>query len=134
MPWGVVVLLGILALLASAPMAYAIKPGVSGRIRDEMAPVMDVVPFVWRLHRLGTPTLTSVEDGEHSVGSKHYQGLALDWRLEGIAPGLHMTLRDDIAAMLPPGFDVLYEYPGAAKTSVTWPASVRHIHIEWDPK
>lgn len=133
MPWGWLALLAVLAVLGASSMAYSIKPGVSGRIRDEMLPVLNVVPLVWRLHRLGVPTLTSIEDGQHSANSKHYEGLALDWRLDGIAPSLHPQLRSEIAELLP-GFDVIYEYPGAARTAITWPSPVRHLHIEWDPK
>ena len=58
--------------------------------------------------------ITSLRDGNHSVGSLHYDGLAFDMRYpDGI-------LFEDIKKALGPGWDVVYEDT--------------HIHCEYDPK
>lgn len=72
------------------------------------------------LHRLATGkelVITSLRDGKHKTGSKHYSGEAADLRI-------HYLPRPDIwsnelAAKVGPDFDVLLEGD--------------HIHVEYDP-
>lgn len=69
-------------------------------------------------------TITSWNDGTHSTGSLHYKDAAFDCRTKDL-PDLatKQKIRDDIVAILPPGFDVLLEYIGTEN---------EHIHIEAD--
>lgn len=114
-------------------MSFAVKTGVTGVIRDEMRPAVFAVQNAWARHNLGVPTLTSVQDGDHGPNSLHAQGLAHDWRLNDLPAALHMVLRNEIASEVGSDFDVLVEYPGAPKTSTTWPGEL-HLHIEFDPR
>lgn len=73
--------------------------------------------------RLLTLVVTSVTDGKHKVGSKHYEGLAADLRTKGT--GSARSLYNDIKKKLQPiGFDVILEFEGGDN---------EHIHVEFDP-
>jgi len=68
--------------------------------------------------------VTSMKDGRHKVGSKHYDGLAFDMRTTHgnlLAPHeiayLYHELRKRLDLL---GFDTVIEND--------------HLHIEWDPK
>lgn len=71
-------------------------------------------------------TITSVCDGEHKAGSKHYSGLAFDCRTWRNEKGDQMSiaskafLRSLLKKALGEDWDVVIE-----KT---------HVHIEYDPK
>jgi len=65
-------------------------------------------------------TLTSGVDGQHSPRSRHYLGLAADFRTRDILVGTRTALRDAIASRLGQDFDVILESD--------------HLHVEWDPK
>jgi hypothetical protein len=122
--WAVVA--GVVLLVmggGGAAMAFAIKPGVSGELRPEMDPVLAVVPTIWRMHGLGAPTITSIQDGQHRPDSFHYRGLAIDFRLRDVPAELHETLRSEVAAALGSNFDVLHEYHGTTSD---------HLHVEYD--
>lgn len=64
--------------------------------------------------------VTSVMDGKHMVGSKHYDGEAFDCRIWYFETHELESVRKDIVEALSDEFDVVLE-----KT---------HYHIEFDPK
>lgn len=68
--------------------------------------------------------ITSINDGDHKVGSKHYTGEAVDLRTKpvGHAHQLVLAIRNKLK---PLGFDVLFEFEGLDR---------EHCHIEFDPK
>lgn len=122
--WAVII--AIVALIASgggAAVAFAIKPGVTGRLEPEMDPVIPVVSTIWRAHALGIPTITSIADGTHAANSKHYVGLAVDFRLNDIDLAIHATLAREVQAALGPRFYVLHEFHGVASD---------HLHIQYN--
>lgn len=65
-------------------------------------------------------TVTSISDGEHMNGSKHYEGLAFDFRTRSITPEKARAFAADLQKRLQPAWDVVYE--------------TDHIHVEYDPK
>lgn len=70
-------------------------------------------------------TITSGLDGQHSSGSLHYQGKALDFRVRNIHSIQEMAqITREIATALGDNYDVILESPGAPN---------QHIHIEYDP-
>lgn len=66
---------------------------------------------------------TSGTEGTHGIGSFHYLGLAADMRMRHIPVERRGFIRDKVAAVLGPEFDVIQE---------TTP--VVHMHIEFQPK
>lgn len=70
----------------------------------------------------GLPNLvaTSISDGVHKPGSKHYEGMAVDIRIWGISTIKLKKLVARIQAKLGQEYDVVLE--------------ATHIHIEYDPK
>lgn len=105
-------------------MAFTIKPGVFGTLQDVMLPALDAVQRVWAAHGL-RPTITSIEDGVHQAGSKHYEGLAFDIRLNDIDPNLHARLRIEAAQLMGDAYDVVHESHGTDND---------HLHVEFDPR
>jgi hypothetical protein len=69
--------------------------------------------------------ITTALDGVHSVGSEHYNGLALDFRTKHVPGSVIYGLRQRIADSLGADFDVLYEGAGSDNA---------HLHVEFDPK
>ena len=64
------------------------------------------------------PTITSVNDGTHMQGSKHYSNEALDLRTRDFPVEEHKLVRDSLAKILGPEYDVVLEKD--------------HIHLEHD--
>lgn len=64
-------------------------------------------------------------DGEHSVGSEHYVGLAVDIRTHNVPPEQRENLIKRIRVALGPDYDVLWEARGTPN---------EHLHVEFDPK
>ena len=88
-----------------------LKPGVSlVKAKPELLAGIDKLDRLWQDHALEL-VITAGDDGKHMVGSKHYEGLAVDIRF---------PLRDEIRATLGPDWDVVWEKD--------------HIHAEYDPK
>lgn len=70
--------------------------------------------------------ITSVNDGEHKVGSLHGKGQAVDLRTQNIPdPKKRNEVYKFLRSALTPDYDVLWEFQGKDN---------EHIHIEWDPK
>jgi hypothetical protein len=64
--------------------------------------------------------VTSVREGTHMSGSKHYTGHAFDMRTRDMPDETKQRVRDDMAHRLGPDYDVVLEST--------------HIHCEFDPK
>lgn len=103
------------------------KDGVSiDYIQPELLFGLWVADRVWgsRFHRPPF-VITSISDGEHRVGSRHYAGQAADIRSHDLTTdGKTEVLADLRAALEPLGFDVLLEDIGLPN---------EHFHIEYDP-
>ena len=97
-----------------------LKKGVSlNGVQPEMAVAFSVILNVY--HRLGhNCTITSCTDGTHSAGSRHYIGLAMDFRTRDIPDHKRAQLRGAVASSLGDEFDVILEDD--------------HLHVEFDPK
>ena len=97
-----------------------LKPGVTmkGVCPEMVLGLIIVDSVVWRQFQVD-PVVTSITDGKHMSGSRHYLGYAADLRIWGI--------EDKIASVVPAlqhalgeNFDVVHESD--------------HIHLEFDPK
>lgn len=65
-------------------------------------------------------TITSILDGKHKTGSKHYTGEAFDIRTFIYTPAQINNLTNVLKLTLGKSYDVIFEGD--------------HIHIEYDPK
>ncbi|HRU10063.1 MAG TPA: hypothetical protein P5144_11865 [Thermoanaerobaculia bacterium] len=68
--------------------------------------------------------VTSLNDGEHRPGSRHYSGDAVDLRSHNVPPELRAQLAIDLAARLGATFRVLHEAVGTPN---------EHFHVELRP-
>lgn len=81
-----------------------------------------------RLFGLNT-VVTSLKDGSHMAGSKHYTGQAGDLRTKDMTEAQARTWLEALKVVLDPmGFDVIFEGQGTPGSSGV------HIHAEFDPK
>ena len=71
------------------------------------------------------PVITSGRDGDHQVGSLHYQGQAIDLRGNNITDAQGNALENYLSNSLGANYDVLFETFTNAERD--------HIHIEFDP-
>ncbi len=100
----------------------AIKPGVElpDLTDPNIARIVEVVVAVYARHGLEA-VMTSGLDGEHSAGSLHYRGQAIDWRRWGAdAIGVMPAIADAVRQELGPRYDVVLEQT--------------HLHTEFDPR
>lgn len=63
--------------------------------------------------------ITSGDDGDHMVGSKHYEGLALDFRIRTIEQRLQGPVAIAVREALGDEYDVVLE--------------ATHLHVEYHP-
>ena len=71
------------------------------------------------------PVVTVGIEGTHRLGSEHYTGLALDFRMHHVPHDRREALVAAIREALGPDFDVLWESVGTEQ---------EHVHVEFDPK
>lgn len=97
-----------------------LKAGVriSG-IRPEVVLALGVAAEIYQKYFGTVMTVTSVLDGLHRPGSKHYTGHAADLRVYGLE-GRVTAVVDALRAALGEDFDIIPEGD--------------HIHLEFDPK
>ena len=96
------------------------KSGVKiGGVSAEIAFVMVDIADVFR-SRGAEFVVTSVMDGKHMDGSKHYTGHAVDLRVRSLPAALRVEIADDLRRRLGAEFYVVIEPD--------------HIHVEFDPK
>lgn len=122
--WWALLALALILGARSALYGFSIKPGVFGALQPVMDTALDAVRRVWASHRLKLPVITSIEDGQHMAGSKHYQGLAFDIRLNDVIFD-HERLRAEVQLLCGLAFDVVHENHGQPDD---------HLHVEYDPK
>lgn len=123
--WYIVgIVVALMLGVQTALYGFEIKEGVSGELQPVMDTALDAVKRVWATRRLGTPVITSIQDGEHQAGSLHYLGLAFDVRLNDIPAELHEPIRAEVAMLAGQAFDVVHEYHLQPRD---------HLHVEFDP-
>ena len=105
-----------------------LKKGVDATYLDRnMSPVPSVVSKT--ASELGLPptVITSALDGEHSRGSLHYRGKALDFRGNNITPTQGDQLADSVRRRLGSDYQVKYEmFPDNPVRN--------HLHVQYRPK
>lgn len=70
--------------------------------------------------------VTSLNDGKHMQGSKHYEDMAVDFRTKNISEPSHKELiKKEITEALGKNYDIIFEDRGGVN---------EHLHIEYDPK
>lgn len=99
-------------------MIVYIKPGVRVRgLSNEILLAIMIADSVYR-ETENSMTITSLTDGKHSTGSRHYTGDAVDLRLP--MPTVRQQVMTQLQKALGSDYDVVLESD--------------HIHIEYDPK
>lgn len=97
-----------------------LKKGVSLKgVKPQTVIGMFIVDQIYK--DFGRPegvTITSVNDGKHMVGSKHYEGLAFDCRTRYFNEQHKHEVCEQMKADLTDEFDVVLE--------------ATHIHVEFD--
>ncbi len=100
-----------------------IKKGVKIEgVRDPIFLAMLASDKLWLSYNVKEGVvLTSVMDGTHKKGSKHYTGDAIDIRIWNLPENIsYLQASSDLRTLLGRDYDVVLEKD--------------HIHIEWDPK
>ena len=90
-------------------------------VKPELAFVMPLINEIVRCYDLKEGmVITSVTDGKHGRGSKHYSGYGIDIRTRNMKPLRQKACTQELKANLGSDFDVVLEKD--------------HIHLEYDPK
>lgn len=96
-----------------------IKEGASIQGLDiRMRPVLITANRIWEEH-LQKLVITCGLDGEHSAGSLHYYGLAVDLRTNYFTPDEVVEIAEQLQDELGCTYDVIVHRT--------------HIHVEYDP-
>jgi len=122
--WFVVIGVILVAITKGAEMALAVKPGVILSTTWQVGEMRDAVNRVWTKYGF-TATITSSLDGVHMDGSKHYEGLAEDYRTKDLPVSKKHIMFNDVQEILGTDYQVLFEYENQDN---------EHLHIEYDPK
>ena len=99
-----------------------LKPGVKIMgVKPELAFVMPIIDdIVMCYDLLEGLVITSVTDGKHGKGSRHYIGHAIDIRTRNMTRPTPKECVKELKTALGSDFDVVLEKD--------------HIHLEYDPK
>jgi len=89
--------------------------GINIRIR----PALAAADQIWKQYDKNL-VVTCGLDGEHSAGSLHYYGLAVDLRTNYFTETAAQQVRQELANALGDDYDVVY-HAGS------------HMHVEYDP-
>ena len=99
-----------------------IKPGVDVRgVQPEILLARIIAGEIFARYGVDA-IITSVVEGKHQLGSKHYKALAIDLRIKHMDKRLWPVVAEALSKALGPQYDVILE------------AEKLHIHVEFDPK
>ena len=102
-------------------MLFRIKTGVDVTgLRPEMVPALLAAYGIRAVLLGGDLVLTSAREGDHRSGSRHFVGLALDFRTRDLLPRERSRFASELRAALGDQYDVLLEGD--------------HLHVEFDPR
>ena len=102
-------------------MGVRLKRGVSVRgLQPEMIFGIQIASGFFERNKAGDVVITSAVDGEHSRGSLHYVGYAIDVRIWAIEKDRLSWFADELDIELGTEFDCVLEKD--------------HLHIEFQPK
>jgi hypothetical protein len=99
-----------------------IKEGVLGHLCPEMRRAKRALQLYYYRNDLDF-YITSKEEGNHTAGSCHYEGAALDFKRQGMTKQ-HIRIALEVDGLNPDDFDII-EYDHA---------NGDFFHVEWDPK
>lgn len=116
-------LLVVYATIKGVDVALAIKPGVVLSTEPEVLAMREAVQRVWTMHGF-EGTITSSMDGQHMHNSKHYYGLAEDYRTHDLPDRCKHAMFDEVREILGVDYQVIFEGEGTPN---------EHLHIEYDP-
>ena len=116
--WGIVVAVVVFIMIAGRAV-FAVKPGAVLSTSDEITYARNVLAGVWARYGYQL-TVTSGIDGDHMQQSKHYEGLAEDYRTRDVTPSDLSRMIAEARSILGSGYQVLNE--------------VDHLHVEYDPR
>jgi len=109
----------VLVVAAGRKTLFAVKPGATLSTKPEIDYARRIVASVWQSFGY-TVTVTSGYDGTHQAQSKHYEGLAEDYRTRDVTPS-------DLARMVP----LVTQRLGSLYDVVL---ESDHLHVEYDPQ
>jgi len=118
------VLLGVIALLGAIiawwVLAMRTKSGVDlTGVSWRMFLASILIEPIFALYGAEL-VITSGVDGTHKQNSKHYEGLALDYRTRDLGGRVQEVAAKVLTLLAPLGYDVVIESD--------------HLHVEYDPK
>lgn len=112
--------LGVVALLLlRVKPVFAVKPGAILSTKPETEQMRRVMAAIWKSHGYQL-TVTSGYDSTHGALSKHYGGLAEDYRTRDVAPSDLAVMVAEARRQLGRNYDLVIESD--------------HLHGEFDPK
>lgn len=111
--------IAVLLVVLMASSAYAVKTGAVPSDETEMQYARRVLARIWQKYGY-VLTVTAGRDGTHMAQSKHYLGLAEDYRTRGIPADTLARMIDEARRSLGSDYDVVNEDD--------------HLHVEYDPK
>lgn len=96
------------------------------RLHPQLLWALSVAAPIWEMFGANELVVTSLNDGNHRVGSFHFRGEAADLRTKNI-PTSHdkRNARDLLSGHLGRDWDVILEDLGGVN---------EHVHLEYDPK
>lgn len=120
--WLVIGAVVLYAITKGAEMALSVKPGVLLATTWQVQTIRDAVSRVWSQHGYSA-TITSSMDGTHMQNSKHYEGLAEDYRTHDLPGNLKRTMFTELQNILGTDYLVLFEYENQDN---------EHLHIQYN--
>jgi hypothetical protein len=104
---------------------YPRKPGVQGDVSEPIGYALGIAKGLY--DALGVDlVITSLQEGQHKIGSLHGRGQAVDIRVHDMSEVQKQSVVHSLVQNLYQyGYDILLEHSGQAN---------EHIHIEYDPK
>jgi len=118
----------------SDPRQWMIGANIS-TLKQEMKDVISTVIRIWKENNLGTPLITSGNDGKHSHNSLHYTDFAIDLRTTGFNPEID---RREISGILKVAIKVALgekeyciKFEPTEKNATGEIVKTEHIHIQF---
>lgn len=103
-----------------------LKAGVKlASLTPQILLAVQAAEHIWWNAGQTTLVITSANDSQHKNGSFHFQGRAVDFRIQTMPRKLRDQATRQLREALGSQFDVLHEDPDGPNA---------HIHVEWEDR